>query len=136
MVSRLDKYYGVFIRQTMIMGRRAYYCYRNEYELTHMGLLTAEGGLFALLSDDADFENMVHLTKAKKMAFMTKLGSKSKNPDRVCNNALGKLLEKSLIVRVGTNAYMLNPQYRDKQNSSTSHGRLMEKYFKHKEQKL
>ncbi len=98
-----------------------------------MGLLTMEGGLFALLSDDADFDNMVHLTKAKKLAFMTRLGSKSKNPDRVCNNALGKLLEKNLIVRVGTNAYMLNPQYRDKQNSSTSRGKLMAKFTGYRE---
>ena len=101
-----------------------------------MGLMTMEGGLFALLSDDADFDNIVHLTKVKKTAFMTKLGSKSKNPDRVCNNALVKLRDKNLIVSVGVGVYMLNPQYRDKQNSSTSHGRLMEKYFKHKEQKL
>jgi hypothetical protein len=98
-----------------------------------MGLLTMEGGLFALLSDDADFDNMAHLTKAKKTAFMTKLGSKSKKPDRVCNNALGKLMDKNLIVRVGTNAYMLNPQYRDKQNSSTSQGKLMDKFTGYRE---
>jgi hypothetical protein len=93
-----------------------------------MGLLTMEGGLFALLSDDADYDNMVHLTKTKKLAFMTKLGSKSKNPDRVCNNALVKLRNRNLIVSVGVGVYMINPQYRDKQNSSTSHGKLMAKF--------
>ncbi|MDQ5771028.1 hypothetical protein [Thiothrix subterranea] len=100
-----------------------------------MGLLTMEGGLYALLSDDADFDNIVHLTKTKKLAFMTKLGSKSKNPDRVCSNALNKLRDKNLIASVGVSVYMLNPQYRDKQNSSTSNGKLMAKFNGYREKR-
>lgn len=99
-----------------------------------MGLLTMEGGLFALLSDDADFDNMVHLTKTKKLAFMAKLESKANEPDKVCANLINKLVKKNLLVRIGTNAYMLNPQYRDKQNSSTSHGKLMDKYLVYRAQ--
>ena len=98
----------------------------------HKGLMTMEGGLYALLSDYADYDNEVHLTKAKKLAFMLKLGSKSKAPLKVCGNLLNKLIRNDLIARIDRGTYMLNPQYRDKQNSNNSHHNLMQKYLEFK----
>ena len=101
----------------------------------HKGLMTMEGGLYALLSDYADFYNEVHLTKAKKLEYMNKLGSKSKVPLKVCGNLLNKLIKNDLMVRIDRGAFMLNPQYRDKQNSNNSYHNLMQKYLKYKHKK-
>ena len=96
------------------------------------GLMTMEGGLYALLSDDAGYDNKVHLTKTKKLEFMLKLASKSKAPLKVCGNLLNKLIRNDLITRIDRGTYMLNPQFRDKQNSNNSHHNLMQKYLEYK----
>ena len=115
-----------------LVGRKHFKCYTQEYQLMHKGLMTMEGGLYALLSDDATYGNEVHLTKAKKLEFMLKLGSKSKAPLKVCGNLLNKLIRNDLITRIDRGTYMLNPQFRDKQNSNNSHHNLMQKYLEYK----
>ena len=117
------------------MARKHYKCYAKEYQLMSKGLLTMEGGLYSLLSNDADFYNIVHLTKAKKADFMRSLGSKSKTPEKVCGNMINKLIKSDLIVRVDRGTYMLNPHYRDKQNNSNSFAELMKMYLKYKHEK-
>lgn len=105
-----------------------YKSYKREYELVHKGLMTMEGGVFSLLSMDADFHNIVHLTKGKKTKWMGMLGSKSRNPAGAFDTYLARLLKKDMLVRQGVGVVMLNPIYRDKQNNEGSAARLLTAY--------